>query len=160
MPSPASRLRYTLISCLSGRQTVRILPSVLHKWDVAERSERHIYTNCPQLSLAMSTVWHGGENIGGEGRAVTKALRRKDWQQWKYKTKKQQGEQRQRQREGQDWRIKRNKSAQKRVGGNQSVLLVTPCIWITNCTGCKYDRWLCETRGTLGREYRKITTKR
>lgn len=43
-------------SCSLVRQTRRVPPSVLHKWDVAERSNMRIYTNCPWLSLAMGTV--------------------------------------------------------------------------------------------------------
>lgn len=80
MPSPTCGRRCRLISCLSPRQTLRILPSALHKWDTAERSNRHIYTNCPQLSLANEHSvtrrrkyllrWTGGDK-GFEERRLT-----------------------------------------------------------------------------------------
>lgn len=53
----------------------------------------------PSYPQQMSTARHEGGNICRDGWAVTKALRRRDWQQWKYKHKKQQGEQRRRGKE-------------------------------------------------------------
>ena len=69
MPSPTCGRRCRLISCLSPRRTLHILPPALHKWDAAERSNRHIYTNRPQQ---MSAVWHEGGDVRRDGRAVTK----------------------------------------------------------------------------------------
>lgn len=57
MPSLTCGRRCRLISCPSPRRTLHILPPALHKWDAAERSNRHIYTNSSQQ---MSAVWHEG----------------------------------------------------------------------------------------------------
>lgn len=63
MPSPTCGRRCRLISCPSPRRTLHILPPALHKWDAAERSNRHIYTNSPQQ---MSAVWHEGGGMSAE----------------------------------------------------------------------------------------------
>lgn len=85
MPSPTCGRRCGLISCLSPRQTLRILPSMLHKWNTAERSNGHIYTNSAQLSFGNE---HGVTQRQKCPPRWTGADKKKlTWQRWKCKTK-------------------------------------------------------------------------
>lgn len=113
MSSPTCGQRCRLISCLSLRQTLHILPSALHKWDTAERSQGHLYKLSPAILIKWAQC-DTKEEISTEmdGR----------WQRlWGDKTdsegnQKQPEEQRQKQRKGEGRRIKRNKSVQKESG--------------------------------------------
>lgn len=169
MPRPTRGWRCKSVSCLSLRQTLHILPYALHKWDAAERSNRHIHTPSP-ATLSKWTVWHKEkisemerqwQKVLGEETVRDRNVRQQssEWVRWT-ECSRELREHRQRQRKVEDRGIKRNKvCAREWEGTRQSVPLVTLCMWITNCTGREHDWWWRAAGRTQGGENKKILKK-